>query len=1036
MSAPSTFTIYNASAGSGKTFTLVKEYLKILLQTTDVFKFQEILAITFTNKAAYEMKERVLKNLELFGKKETNDLFCLIQKELELDSEILQNRSQRVLEAILQNYSAFSITTIDSFTHKIIKSFAYDLGLSQNFEVEMDADDLLKESIDVLISKIGVDKEITRTLVQYAKDKSENDQSWDITLDLFEFSRLLLNEDDVRNLKKIENKNLSDYESLNKKLRLQNKEIEKELKELGEKGLIKIEELGLEYNDFSSSYFPKLLNKMIGFETFVKKELSFNNTLVQIFNGEKAAYPKRVSDFNKNIIDSHFSFFEEIFTKSKKLYDTYRFNRLVLKSIIPLATLQYIHKELSNIKEENNIQLNSEFNHLISQNIQNQPAPYIYERVGNKFRHYFIDEMQDTSQMQWQNLIPLLLNTLSQEDASLMLVGDGKQSIYRWRGGKAEQFIDLGEESQHKNPFSVPKNVEKLEQNFRSYSEIIDFNNDFFSFVSAYASNSSYKDLFLNTSYQKKDTSKNGGYVTINFLDKDHEQEDVEFRYAKKVHETIIKLNSEFNLNEICVIVRKRKDGVLIADYLTENNIPIISSETLLLKNNFKVNFLINLLEYSINETDDIKFKLLDFLYDFLKINTSKHDFFTISFNSKTIWDNSSIDFDENYFSELPLYEKMEYAIEVFKLLDKSDAYVQFFLDQIIKFQQKEFSIQEVLEFWELKKDKLSIVSPEGANAVQIMTIHKSKGLEFPVVIYSGDVNVYEQINPKIWYQKSFKEFDDFLIPYAKELSTLNESTQKIYQQRRNELELDSLNLLYVTLTRAKEMLFVITDNSKAENTEATFFSQYFKQYLIEKGKYHKDNDFYEFGNQKRVSQKSKDDKHNHKHQEEYISVARKDHKIELLPSSSKLWETKKGEAIDYGNLFHTILSKIKTAKDIEHVLRKEYENGNLLKSVFKELKLQIEEIVNHPKLRSYYYGEVKILNERVLTGIDGQLLIPDRLIFHKKEVVILDYKTGVQSESHKQQLLKYERLMKNMGYLKIRKILVYLSKPILIEEF
>ena len=155
-----------------------------------------------------------------------------------------------------------------------------------------------------------------------------------------------------------------------------------------------------------------------------------------------------------------------------------------------------------------------------------------------------------------------------------------------------------------------------------------------------------------------------------------------------------------------------------------------------------------------------------------------------------------------------------------------------------------------------------------------------------------------------------------------------------------------------------------------------------------------------------------------------------------MLPSSSKLWETKKGEAIDYGNLFHTILSKIKTAKDIEHVLRKEYENGNLLKSVFKELKLQIEEIVNHPKLRSYYYGEVKILNERVLTGIDGQLLIPDRLIFHKKEVVILDYKTGVQSESHKQQLLKYERLMKNMGYLKIRKILVYLSKPILIEEF
>ena len=177
MQQPSIFQVYNASAGSGKTFTLVKEYLKVLLNSEDIFSFQKILAITFTNKAAGEMKERVLSSLEDFAAGKENGLFNIIIKEIDADKPIIQQRSKKILEAILQNYAAFSITTIDSFTHKIIKNFAHDLGLSLNFEVEMDGVSLLNEAVDVLISKIGTDKKLTSILIDYSLDKTDDDKS-------------------------------------------------------------------------------------------------------------------------------------------------------------------------------------------------------------------------------------------------------------------------------------------------------------------------------------------------------------------------------------------------------------------------------------------------------------------------------------------------------------------------------------------------------------------------------------------------------------------------------------------------------------------------------------------------------------------------------------------------------------------------------------------------------------------------------------------------------------------------------------------
>ena len=218
LQSESTFQVYNASAGSGKTFTLVKEYLKVVLTTEDRFKFQQILAVTFTNKAAAEMKERIVFNLQEFSEGKENDLLLKLVEETQLTKEVIQQRSSTILDAILRNYSAFAITTIDSFTHKIIKSFAFDLGLNLNFEVELDSDTLLQQAVDILISKIGIDNEITNTLIEYAKEKAQEDKSWDISMDLKEFAKILLKENDIEQLKKLDKKTIEEFKELKKNL--------------------------------------------------------------------------------------------------------------------------------------------------------------------------------------------------------------------------------------------------------------------------------------------------------------------------------------------------------------------------------------------------------------------------------------------------------------------------------------------------------------------------------------------------------------------------------------------------------------------------------------------------------------------------------------------------------------------------------------------------------------------------------------------------------------------------------------------------
>lgn len=1052
----SQFQVYNASAGSGKTFTLVKEYLKIILRTTDVFRFQNILAITFTNKAASEMKERVLKSLQDFSEEKQNPMLEMLSAELKLSEEDLMHRSKKVLAVILQNYGAFNITTIDSFTYRIIRSFAFDLGLSLNFDVEMDAGMLLDEAVDVLISKIGQDKALTEVLIAYSIEKADDDKSWDISRDLKEFSRVLLNENHFAHLNKLKDKSVDDYIKLKQQLNIEINQLKTDFIKLGKEGLSIIENSGLEHKDFYSSMLPKhFLNLANG----LGKAKFFDQSKLKERIEEQTFYAKSKSEEIKETIESILPSLLGLYDKSEKLYSKYVLNNLVLKSLIPLAVLNQINKALDEIKEQNNIRLNAEFNQLISDEIRNEPAPFIYERIGEKFRYYFIDEMQDTSELQWKNLIPLIENALSSESemgerGSLMLVGDAKQAIYRWRGGRAEQFIELSQEND-KNEFTVKSEIKNLDTNYRSTIEIVKFNNDFFTYVSDFLGKDEYRNMYKEGSDQKT-FSEVKGYVQVSLLNIDKKDPEKDLVYPKKVRSIIENLDDNFDRKDVCVLVRTKKQGISVSDYLTQHNIPIISSETLLLKNDEVVEFLIYIFTIIYNPSDKKAIaNALYFLGTQLNETSNIHHLLDENVNKpiSEIFEplvEFGFNFNEKEFVKLPFYDGVEYALRGFNLLERTNLYVQSFLDVVLEYEQKRgYGLNDFLEYWERKKDSLSVVLPEGQDAVQIMTIHKSKGLEFPIVIFPYDLEIYKEQNPKIWFDNlktdAGMSFESSLLDYSKKIGYISSYGETIYNQRREEIQLDNLNLLYVALTRPVEQLYVISKNNDKYKDlgQAGYYSDLFLSFLNSKEVQNTNTEnevCFEFGDKTKVvdvSESSNDQKVVPIFQEQFISNSWLNRTISIATNASKLWDTEQGNAIEYGNLIHFVLSQIKWAPDVDGVLEKLLLEGHIGIDEVVEITAIVKGIINHKDLFNYYQPNSKsvVMNEKALVSGSGKIQVPDRVWIAEGKAVIIDYKTGVQKEDYRNQINEYALTYNEMGYEIEKKLLVYIDSKIVVEE-
>jgi len=1043
------FSLYDASAGSGKTFTLVKEYLKILLTSSKNDAYRNILAITFTNKAVGEMKSRIVSSLSEFTKDEPNkkalELMEVIGLETGLKPYQIKTKSQQIIKNIIHNYAAFDISTIDKFTHKVIRAFAHDLGLPITFDVSLETDNLLMEAVDAIIAQAGEEETLTKLLIDFTMEKTDDDKSWDITREILDTGRLLLNENNRNEIVHFQDKTIEEFVGIKKKIIEASKNLDNECVDLSQQILNQISTNGIDEKSFSGSYFPKHLYSI--------KEGKFNpkNKMYHEFDDIKINKTAKDKAIIEGIIPEMLSVLSQIYKNQEKK----NFYNAFLKNITPLSLLNTVSQELTKIQKEQNILSISEFNAIIHREIQNQPAPFIYERLGEKYKHFFIDEFQDTSEMQWQNLIPLIDNALSSEDLSgergtLMLVGDPKQSIYRWRGGKAEQFIELSKEH---NPFNNPdKKITHLDTNFRSYAEVIQFNNDFFKMLSDEFTNPDYKDLYENHSHQKTN-SKTGGYVNISFIpqvEKNDEEEvlDKTELFVLATLNTIQKVkNKGFDYKDIVILTRKRDQGIAVANYLTEQGIPLLSSETLMIANSTEVIFILNVLQYLKNNNNlEAKAGLLQYIsqngqaelpiHDFIALGMEKRDEkeFETWLEGFSVENSGTLSFQN--LRRKSLYEAVEIIVSKFLNLRENNAYVQFFLDLVLERDIKnQAGITDFLLYWEKNGHKFSIPSPDEKNAVRIMTIHKSKGLEFPVVIFPfAEEDYSRKPKDKLWLDNDEEvlELPKVLIDNSSAVEGYGEEASLVYQQKKQEDLLDNINVLYVALTRAEEQLYVISNmnlSSKGEltkNNMALFFINFLENF----SDFNTDKFEYEFGNPEKLSPESA--KMEEAKKVPFVQEVLDPKAIKIAQREALMWGTHQQRAIEYGNIVHEILSYVKTNSDVDLALSKAIENGLITFTQQEEVSKTIASILNHPELSDYFLDGNKVLNEQTIIQKESTPIKPDRMVLTpNKEVYLLDYKTGVHNQKYQKQLETYEFAIEKMGFKVTKKALVYIGEEV-----
>lgn len=1036
------FSIYNASAGAGKTHTLVKEYLKILLQDRQDDAYRKILAITFTNKAVAEMKTRVVACLDQFSKEVVDPkyagMFEQVCRETNLKPEVIRIKSAKIIKSIIHNYASFDISTIDKFTHRVIRSFAFDLDLPMSFEVSLDSDELLQEAVDAVIAKAGVDRELTDLLIDFSIDKADDDKSWDITRELKEVGSLLLNENHREEILLFADKSLQDFVQVRDYLKKQIKELTLFNIEQGKKVKDIIVNNGMIPKSFYRGTFVNHIDYIIA------DDIKATNTIYREFDDVKIN--KTAKD--KDLIESYIPVFLDLLTPVYANYSTRALYIAFLKNITPLSLLNTLSLEMDKIQKDKNILSITQFNSIIHEQIQGQPAPFIYERLGERYQYFFIDEFQDTSEMQWQNLIPLIDNALAGEDlagnkGSLMIVGDPKQSIYRWRGGKAEQFIAL---SNTDNPFSNPsKQTLHLDTNYRSYQQVISFNNDFFKHVGQYFTNPDYKNLYENQSFQNAN-AKNGGYVGLEFIDKISASDkelgvDKNQLYAQATLRTIHKvLANGFDLSDIVILTRKRSHGVLLANFLTENEIDILSSDSLLINNASEVKLIIQVLQYLKNDKDlEAKTGLIYYVACKKNIVETRHDFIR-----EGLANNSELEFQEWLFKNgVPivfdfcrsrsLYDAVESIIHAFMPEKTANSYVLYFLDLVLeKSLKNHFGISDFLEYWLINYQKFSIPTPEGKNAVQIMTIHKSKGLEFPVVIFPFAEEDYSKADrDKLWIDFDQENvninFPKALVDPKKEVEQYGILAQKIYLEKKEQTLLDNINVIYVALTRAEEQLYIISSHNVTSSGFSNNLSKLFLEFLAQLGRYNSTELYYDFGCADRVSTAIDISLDQTNRRIQPVRESLEFGAIKISQKEALMWDSESQKSIEYGNLVHKIMSFVKDYTDVDKAIEQALEQG-LIQSVQQEnFRDILYKIVHHDQLKDFFAKDNIVYNERVIIKDGIRNTIPDRVVVNSNgDCLVLDYKTGKHEQKYIQQVLSYGQSLEQMGYKVIKKVLLY----------
>lgn len=1049
--------IYKASAGSGKTFTLVQEYMRLILTSGDVYRFKRIMAMTFTNKAAFEMKERVIKALNQLARQESeSDLKYAkaISENFQMSMDELQEKSEKALSAILHNYGDLNIQTIDKFNVRLIRSFIRDLNMSNDFEVLVDTSEFNEKVVDKFLDSISskdATEDKNQLVVKYLEAKLENEDKWGIREDLIDTLKYFEKETFRLALPLLLEYDFS-LENLNQ-LRLHQEraeqQFEKEKEQILRRFLIDYDKEAFKTNILGTKNQHHLFKRL---ENLLKQDIaSFsgfsesNETTLQTF------FESDVSGVFAGELTKVHAFVSRTIFEFKDEYLTYKH---AISSFYQLSLLKYLISQL-NIQKlaENKIPIN-EINELISEQMRQEHADYIYERIGVRFDHFLLDEFQDTSRMQWLNLIPLVHNAMAQGQTNL-IVGDSKQAIYRFRNGVVEQFAHLpkifnpeddAELARTSQYFDENSLTNTLGDNWRSRKDIIEFNNHLFSNLRGILHEdfqAYYNDQDLLQSVKNNErgfiyaeieqfTESNGNIVALQSDDDSSDQisreeilKDENFM-LQRIHNV---LSRGYQLRDICVLGRNNKDLSRWAKFLIKNNLEVTTDEGLVVSNSIKVKFLVSWMQLISKPGSDQNQR--DFALNYFVVHKAvdQHEFLSF-FHPKYFNYSAFLDafFDGEQIHQMRYENLYDLVLKIMhhqEIDELSDPFLHFFCNLVQGFDIAHGpNLDKFLHYYSTRGKDKRVPLADG-NAIRLMTAHKSKGLEFPIVIMpqtKWDWSVRKVVN--LFHNKEKQLF------YLASISKTNATNLQLalHEEETAKNKLDAFNLFYVACTRAVDELhmraaFNLPKESKPEHL-AYELAEYFNAHHAENVHETDTLKVYELGEK------------THK-----TSVETMAPNLDVQLFGETLWfpeislidndsfeDMTLQQSRVLGRVIHAVLENMQEANDLQQALNQEAKRLSL-SSAFKEsVSSLLEQLLSSPEIVQLIFPQINehTLDEREIIVSASDRIRPDRVIVGASEVRVIDYKTGLPRKRDVDQIQEYAHALMAMGFHKCSAYLVY----------
>ena len=1058
-------TVYKASAGSGKTFTLATEYIRLLVENPQ--SYRNILAVTFTNKATEEMKMRILSQLYGIWKElpESDNYLANIQEKTGLEPRIIRERAGMALNNLTHNYNYFRVETIDTFFQSVLRNMARELDLTTNLRIGLNDYQVEELAVDQLIEDLTTTDVMLQWILKYIMENISDDKSWNVISQIKKFGQNIF-KDYYKDVSTTLDQKMSEegfFDNYTTHLRELRKAAEEHMKEIGESFFDTLESEGLTIDDLS--------NKQRGIASFFNKirkgdfDPSIVNTTVanHLDNPEKWCaknHPKReqIIQLAESSLGNILRYAVDAREQQWKIFQS---ANLTLRHLNQLRLLSSIERKVRELNETENRFLLSDTQQLLHSLIDGSDSPFIFEKIGTQLEHVMIDEFQDTSTIQWQNFKVLLTETMSHENGTNLIVGDVKQSIYRWRSG--DWRLLNGIEQQFNQ---MLMEIKSLSTNYRSTRRVITFNNIFFRHASEIeyqalgelncAEREQLQKAYADVEQKVPDNRPDKGRISITLLPNDEYQQAVLQNIVDSVQELIEKGVEQ---KEIAILVRINNQIPLIAQYFLEHlpGVNVVSDEAFRLDASSAVCLMIQALQLLIHP-DDILTKasiVKTWLCTILGRELNDNEYMIAGNNLDGYLPEAYIaHFDE--LSTLPLYELAERIYSIFELhrIEGQGAYLCAFYDQLADFvNQNTTDIQSFLNEWNESLYKKTIQSDE-ANGIRLISIHKSKGLEFDhVIIPFCDWTLEKQTDNIIWCQPQEAPFSD--LPIVPIDYSQNKLIGTIYEQdylhEHLQNTVDNLNLLYVAFTRAAKSLNVIGKRD-AKNSRSALIEMCLPLVAVDLPDAQLDGMennhtaiVFTLGEMASTAIPTDSTSINSPSKNPFlqesqpisVSIRNYDSKVDFR-QSNRSRDFIMGDDIDQqhryiqaGSVLHEIFSTIQTEKDIPEALQRLQFEGILYdeEMTAERITTMLRKRLSDPRVASWFSSRWTLFNECTILSVEnGEVKEhrPDRVMTDGNEWIVVDFKFGHPAPEYHQQVRGYMDLLSSMGHQNVKGYLWY----------